>query len=266
MLTLQDIDAVAGRLHDALCERTPIKPLGVSFPGLSAEDAYAIQEAWTAREVAYGRKPAGYKLGLTNRPSQEALGIDRPIYGVLFADARIPDGGRIDRSQLIAPRAEPELAFVLRTSLEGDVTPQEALAAVDYAAPAVEIIDNRVMAVDGETGVKRNALDIIADGGGASGYIVSDRRFDPAAIDLGAIEASVFINGDAQEQGCFANVFGSPENALVELARELARRGRRIEAGDIVLSGAPIRPLPMERGDSLRADFAGLGKITWTMV
>lgn len=263
MLQQSDIDGLVDQLDAAANQGVAIRPPAARYPDLSLIDAYRIQEAWVARHLARGRRRVGYKLGLTTTAAQRNLGIDRPIYGVLYADGETPNGGRLATGGLIAPRAEPELAFTMRAPLAGQVSAAEALDAIAHAAPALEIIDNRVLAKDPETGRARCALDIIADGGGALGFIISEQRFDPRTVAMAAIDVTICV-GDNCQTGRFDAVFGSPEKALVELARELARRGEGLAAGDVVLTGSPLGPVALAAGDHLVADFGALGKIEVT--
>ncbi len=178
---------------------------------------------------------------------------------------RIPDGGTLALDGLIAPRVEPELAFVMKASLAGECTAQEALAAIDYAAPAMEIIDNRIFASDPETGHSRQALDIIADAGGTCAFVMGDRDFDPRSLNLAKIE-TLFTVGETRETGMFSYVFDSPENALVHLARELAFRGGTIQPGDVILTGSPLKPAALVAGDTVTADFGPLGKVRLSII
>ncbi|HZV17742.1 MAG TPA: fumarylacetoacetate hydrolase family protein [Sphingobium sp.] len=261
MLSAHDITSLVERLNTAARTGTAMRAPTALHPGLTLADAYAVQESWTERHCAAGRRRIGYKLGLTTPAAQKGLGIDRPIYGVLFEDMRIADGGTLALKGLIAPRAEPELAFVMKTALAGECSAQEALAAIDYAAPAMEIIDNRVLARDPDTGHDRRALDIIADGGGTCAFVVGTARFDPRALDLAKIETR-FTAGSTGGTGLFSNVFGSPENALIHLARELAARGGSLQPGDTVLTGSPLKPAALASGDTVTADFGSLGAIS----
>lgn len=265
MLSKDAIAALVDRLDTAARSGTATRAPTALHPGLTLADAYAVQESWAERHIMAGRRKIGYKLGLTTAAAQQGLGIDRPIYGVLFDDMRIADGGTLSLDGLIAPRVEPELAFVMKAPLEGDCTAREALAAIGYAAPAMEIIDNRVFARDPETGHGRRALDIIADAGGTCAFVMGDRGFDPRSLDLAKIE-TLFTAGETRETGLFSNVFDSPENALVHLARQLAARGGSIQPGDVVLTGSPLKPATLAPGDAVTANFGILGTIRLSII
>jgi 2-oxo-hept-3-ene-1,7-dioate hydratase len=252
---------MAAHLQQAIDAREAMRPASAVHAGLTIEDAYAIQEAWVERQVAAGRRPVGYKLGLTSEASQHGVGTDRPIYGVLFADGALQSGATLRFEGLIGPRVELELALTLGQPLSGDVTREQALAAITHAAPALEIIDNRVLATDPETGAKRNARDLVAENSAASHYLVSREWFDPRVVAMAAIEASFTTDAGDRAGGRFDTVFGSPENALVELARELGRRGKSLQGGDVVLCGSVIAPFALTRGVTLTADYGPLGQL-----
>jgi len=255
------IEDMAVRLQQAVQTRDAMRPPSAVQPGLTLDDAYAIQETWVARQVAVGLRPVGYKLGLHSEASQRALGTDRPIYGVLFADSALASGASLRLDQLIAPRVEVELAFVLGEALDSSCTREQALAAIAHAAPALEIIDNRVLAQDPQSGARRNARDLVAENSAASHHLVSQHRFDPRAVDMAAIEVTFTTSDGHSEGGRFDKVFGSPEMALVELARELGRRGKSLEPGDLVLCGSVIAAFALRPGMTLTADYGSLGQV-----
>lgn len=260
VLTLKAIEQWAERLDAAAQTATPIRPLSAALPDLSLDDAYAIQATLNARQAARGRRPVGYKLGLTSAGAQRALGVDRPIHGVLFDDGAYADGGEIMLDGLVAPRVEPELAFVMRAPLASGCTASEALNAIAYAAPALEVIDNRILAVDPKTAGQRNALDIVADGCGVSGFVISARQFDPRGVDLARISVS-FSAGGESETASFEGVFGNPVIALAHLAQGLAARGGSLDTGDVVLTGSPLKPAALVAGAEVLADYGDLGTI-----
>src|SRR5688500_769020 len=113
MLAADAVQDMAARLQKAMDGREAMRPASALHAGLTLEDAYAIQETWVEQQVAAGRRPVGYKLGLTTEASQRTLGTDRPIYGVLFADGALESGATLHFDELIGPRVELELALTL---------------------------------------------------------------------------------------------------------------------------------------------------------
>ena len=108
---------MADALWRAERERAPIAPLTDADPGLGIADGYAIQAHNVARRVAGGATVRGRKLGLTSRRTQQMLGVDEPTFGVLTDGMLVDDGAELSLTELVAPRVEAELAFVLAGDL-----------------------------------------------------------------------------------------------------------------------------------------------------
>lgn len=263
-MTLQEhcFERIAAELEKAEKAARAIEPLGLSEPGIDETKAYAIQQKWDLMRIADGRVPVGYKVGMTSVAAQASVGLARPLHGRLFADMQIAEGGTVDLSRYLAPRVEMELCFLIGRSLAADCTREEALAAIEWAAPAVEMIDNRIAAQSIDGKVRRTGIDMAADGGAAAGYLVSQRTFDPRTVELASLSATLRRRGEVVDQGNFTSIFGSPEIALVELSRDLARFGRALEPGEIVLCGSVIKPFAVAPGDRLEFDFGSLGIIS----
>ncbi|HJV40894.1 hypothetical protein [Caulobacter sp.] len=265
MLHADQRTTLADRLEFARRERRPTVLPRTEHPDLTLAEAYAVQADWAAARIAgEGRRRIGYKIALTTRGQRQAFGAEQPLYGVLLDDMAFEEAQPVPFDRFLAPRVEMELAFGMRCRLEGPCSEAEAIAAIDWIAPAIEILDSRTVTHDPQSGRPRSAIDIVADAGGAAGFVVSDRRMRPGEIDLGRIGAVLRHNGEAEDSGVFALVFEQPERGLVWLAGALAERGAAIEAGDIVLSGSVIKPYPVARSDRFAFDFGPCGKIDLT--
>ncbi len=152
MLNAQEIEAAAAALDGAEESRKQIGLLSLKHPGMSMDDAYAVQAAWVKQKIAGGRKVIGWKIGLTSKAMQYALNIDILDSGVLFDDMLFEDGAVIPADRFIQPRIEAEIAFVMKAPLKGpNVSIFDVLNATDYITPALEILDTRVLRVDPET-------------------------------------------------------------------------------------------------------------------
>ena len=260
MLGAAEIEASARALHEAERSRIQIRPLTIQHPQMDLDDAYAIQEAWVAIKRGEGRRVRGRKIGLTSRAMQQAMRIDEPDFGTLLDDNFFAAGEAIEAAQFTDPRLEVELAFVLRDRLAGsEVTLTEVLNATDHVLPAVEIIAARSHRVDAETGQPRTVCDTIADNAGNAGLVLGGRPVRPLDVDLRWVSALLFRNGVIEESGVAAAVLNHPANGLVWLTRRLAAHGIALEPGDVVLSGAFTRPVPIAAGDVFHVDYGTLG-------
>lgn len=263
MLEAATVDALARRLDEAERTKTLIRAFTLEHPGLSIDDAYAIQRAWTGLQTARGRVKLGHKIGLTSRAMQSAVGIDEPDYGILFKDMLYADTAAVPFERFHAPRIEVELAFVLKTPMRGpDCTLFDALNATDYVTPALEILETRMHRKDPETGAPRKVMDTISDNAANAALVMGGRPIGPREADLRWIGALLFVNGQIEETGIAAGVLGHPAQGVAWLANRLAAHGEYLEAGEVVLAGSFTRPVDIRRGDTVHADYGAFGSVS----
>ncbi|EYS96831.1 2-oxo-hepta-3-ene-1,7-dioate hydratase [Cupriavidus sp. SK-4] len=259
------IQHIAEQLEMAEASRQQISQLSASYPDMTVDDSYAIQSAWTALKHASGRRSIGAKVGLTSRAMQAAVGIDEPDFGVLLDDMLLPDNV-VPASRFIEPRVEVELAFVLERDLCGPgIGACQVLDATAYVMPALEFIDARIQRIDPVTGRTRRVLDTIADNAANAALMLGGNPIRPGSVDLRWCGALLSRNGLIEETGIAAGVLNHPANGVAWLANRLAREGRKLSAGDIVLSGSFTRPLLLAAGDVVHADFGRLGSLSFRL-
>jgi len=145
MLSEADRKKAAQLLLTAERDRKPMVQLSSTWPSITFEDAYAIQNEVQQQKMAEGRKLIGHKVGLTSKAMQQSSQINEPDYGHLLDDMMIADGAKVPHANYCAPRVEVELAFILGTPLQGPgVGLTDVLRATEYVVPALEIVDARV--------------------------------------------------------------------------------------------------------------------------
>lgn len=256
MLDLDRSTSAADRLLAAERERTPIDPLVGTFPGIDVEDAYRIQLLNIRRRVEADGEVVGHKVGLSSRAMQEMMGVDEPDYGHLLADMRLSSDVPARRDRYCQPRVEPEVGFILGADLPGEgCTEADVLAATEAVAPALELIDSRI--VDW----KILLPDTIADNASSAGFVLGPERVHPRDVDLTGIDVRLRRNGEQVAAGRSDAVLGNPVIAVAWLARTVARFGVRLRAGHIVLPGSCTRAIDARAGDEFRAEFDGLGSV-----
>jgi len=263
MLTDNEIEAAAEALDAAERKRVQTGLLSLKHPAMTMDDAYAVQAAWVGRKVSGGRKVIGWKIGLTSKAMQYALNINIPDSGVLLDDMVFDDGGTVPADRFIQPRIEAEVAFVMKASLRGPgVTVFDVLNATDYVAPALEILDTRIVRVDPATRAARTIVDTISDNAANAGIVTGGRAMRPDALDMRWMGAIVSRNAEVEETGLGAGVLNHPARGIAWLANRLARYGGGIEAGQVVLAGSFIRPIEARHGDTIVADFGAYGTVS----
>jgi 2-keto-4-pentenoate hydratase len=256
MLDLDRTTSAADRLLAAERERAPIDPLVGSFPGIDVEDAYRIQLLNIRRRVEADGEVVGHKVGLSSRAMQEMMGVDEPDYGHLLADMRLSSDVPARRERYCQPRVEPEVGFILGADLPGEgCTEADVLAATEAVAPALELIDSRI--VDWRIMLP----DTIADNASSAGFVLGPERVDPRDVDLTGIDVRLWRNDAQVAAGRSDAVLGNPVIAVAWLARTVARFGVRLRAGHLVLPGSCTRAIDAREGDDFRAEFDGLGSV-----
>ncbi len=263
MMTSAQIASAADMLVEAEASRRQCGLLSLQFPDITLDDAYAVQSAFVGQKQAQGARVIGWKIGLTSRAMQSALNITTPDSGVLLDDMLFADGSRIPAQRFIQPRIEAEIAFVMKSPLRGaDVTRADVLAATDYVAPSLEILDTRILRSDPATGRARIITDTVSDNAANAGIVLGGQRHDPAHVDLRWVGAIVQKNGVVEETGLGAGVLNDPVTGILWLIHRLAAYGQGIEAGQILLSGSFIRPIEAEAGSCFHADFGAFGHVS----
>ncbi|MBO0820057.1 MAG: 2-keto-4-pentenoate hydratase [Nocardiopsaceae bacterium] len=254
------IEKAAAGLLGAYASRTPVAPLTATYTDISVDDAYAIQRIQTAAWERDGAVVKGHKVGLTSAAMQRQLGVDTPDFGVLTDRMFLPEGVIADITRFLQPRAEPEIGFVLGRELKGPgVTVAEAVAAIDFALPALEIIDSRI------SDWKITLADTIADNASSGGLVLGARPVRPADTDLSLTGCLLYRNGRLIDTGAGGAVLGgSPVNALVWLANVLGERGVSLKAGHVVLPGSVTAAIPIAPGDTISAVFDRIGTVAIT--
>ena len=251
------------RLHDlgdelfrALRSRSVLAPLTEREPSITIDDAYRISLRLLERRKAEGEKVIGKKIGVTSKPVQDMLGVHQPDFGFLLDTMHVPDGATLslEGHKLIQPRAEGEIAFVLKKDLQGPgVTEKDVLAATDYVSPCFEIVDSRIR------DWKIKIQDTVADNASCGVFVLGNARVKPDALDLAAVKMEIRKNGAPAAAGTGAAVQGHPATAVAWLANTLGRYGIPFKAGEIILSGSLAPLLPAVAGDRFEMTLAGIG-------
>lgn len=247
----------AGRLAGAYADRAPIEPLSATYPGLDVADAYAIQLLQIEALLASGRSIRGHKVGLTSVSMQRLLGVHEPDYGHLLDDFFFTEHEPIDTGRFLQPRIEPEVAFVLKSPLQGPgVTVAQAIAAVDFVLPALEIVDSRI------ADWKITLPDTIADNASSGAVVLGSTPTALGDVDLRLAGAVMTRNGEVVGTGAGGAVLGSPLTSLVWLANTVGASGVVLDAGHVILPGAVCAMVPVGPGDVVTASFGRLGSVT----
>ena len=177
MVINEKLDARVPTLIQAEADRREIERIDPDS-ALSEDEAYALQFQCIDYKVARGDVVVGLKTGLTSKAKQATMGVHQPILGHILASSVVPEGGPVRCAELIHPRADPEIAFLLDRDLEGPVTAAQACNATALVFPAVEIIDSRF------ANFRFGLTDVIADNTSAARVIFGSASIRPTDADL----------------------------------------------------------------------------------
>jgi len=248
------ITQLGDELYQALISRSVVEPLTNRHPDLSVEHAYRIQQRMIERRLQAGERIIGKKIGVTSRAVMNMLGVYRPDFGYMLDGMIYNEGESIDMATLIQPKAEGEIAFILKKDLMGPgVTNADVLAATECVMPCFEIVDSRIR------DWKIKIADTVADNASCGVFVLGDQAVDPRKIDLALCGMVLERNGEIVATGAGAAALGSPVNAVAWLANTMGALGIPLKAGEVILSGALAAMFPAKAGDSFRVSIGGMG-------
>ena len=250
------VELAAEVLLGAEASCAEIEPLSDSWGDFDLAAAYAVQDETLRRRLDRGERLAGVKLGLTSRAKQQRMGISSPLTAWLTDAMVLPSGAAVPRDQLIHPRAEPEIVFVLGSRLAGPgVSAVTALAAVESVWCGIEVIDSRYR------GFRFTLPDVVADNASSGAFVTGPVGVAPAGLDLSLEGCLLEVNGQVVDSATGAAVQGHPAEALALAANDLGRRGLALEPGWTVLTGGMTDAVACPAGVSVAAHFSSLGSV-----
>ena len=251
------VAAAAARISHAIASGTPCPPVRDLIGADDIGAAYAVQEKLTAARLAAGRRLVGRKIGLTAEAVQRQLGVDQPDYGMLFDDMDVANGGVIPDGRVLQPRCEAEIAFIMGADLDdARLTTADIILGTEYVVAAIEVVGSRIAGWD------IRITDTIADNASSGMFVLGHqpRRIDE--VDLIDCGMSLVRAGEPVSVGAGRACLGSPVNATLWLAKTMARAGRPLRRGDVVLSGALGPMVGANPGDTFEARIEGLGAVS----
>ena len=252
----QQVALAAERLRAAWVSGRACEPVRTLLPEGDVEAAYAVQDVNTRVRLESGRRLVGRKIGLTSRAVQKQLGVDQPDYGMLFDDMDVPQGEAIPLRRVLQPKVEAEVAFVMREDLDDErLTSADVIGAVDYAVAAIEVVGSRIAGWD------ISLVDTVADNASSGLFVLGHQSRSLREFDVQGCGMRLYRGDEVVSVGSGAACLGSPVSAALWLAKVMARRGRPLRKGDIVLTGALGPMVEVRAGDVFRAEIEGLGAV-----
>lgn len=239
--------------------RSRTMPAAVMPRGI--DEAYAVQDAFVALKSRACGAVAGYKIALTTPQMRALVGLGDSIAGCLHARQVVAMPASVRAADYGRLLVEFEIAFRMGEDLPAGVashSPQRLSGAVGAAMPAFELADDR--GADYATLATRG-LELAADNAWNEGAVLGAPVTGWRDIDLAALRAVAYVNGRVVGEGRGADTLGHPLAALAWIANHLARRGRRLRKGDVVITGSLVTSKFPQPGDLVRFEAGALGAV-----
>lgn len=251
---------IAKHLHQCEIDKKESEQIVLTEPWVTVEDAYLIQRELVKLKLSRGSKIIGYKLAFTTRTKQRSMGISTVGFGYLFDYMKIDDGGELNLNDVIHPKAEAEIAFIIGEDLSGNVSPYEVIEATKFVAPAIEFVDSRFK------NFKFDLIDVISDNFSASRFAIGSDIKSPNEVDLRLAGVIFERNGIVEKTGALGAVLGNPAIAVSQLVKFLSKRGEKVKAGSIILTGSITEAIEVKEGDFIRVSICGVGEVSTYVV
>ncbi|MCP3740220.1 2-keto-4-pentenoate hydratase [Rossellomorea sp. BNER] len=253
----EEVKEFSKYLMKAERDQKAITPLTEIKPDITVNEAYLVQLETVTKKVDYGSTIVGKKIGLTSIAMQELLGVGEPDYGHLLDYMAVDHKGTITSNQVIQPRVEGEIAFILNKELKGpNVTVEQVLQATDYVLPALEIVDSRI------ADWKIKLEDTIADNASSGLFVLGDTPISVEKVDLPQLNMKLYRNGELMNTGKGSAALEDPAYCVAWLANKLADYNLSLEPGEVILSGALSAAIFAQPGDEFTAEIDVLGSVS----
>lgn len=225
----------------------------------TALTGYAAARALHQRRLAEGWKPLGRKIGFTNRSIWPRYGVFEPIWGTVYDRTLIrarENRAAVTLGGIPHPRIEPEICFKLAAAPPRTSDPEQLLAAIEWVAHAIEIVqcDDPAWQVTLDGSTAQNGLHARLIVGPSIAVSQNMARLLPA------VEVVLRKDGVEVDRGTGANALGSPLLSLAFLVETLAKQkdSPPLAAGEIVTTGTLTDAHPVAPGETWRTDISGL--------
>ena len=253
------VQAAAAQLLPAWQAPHQITAIEASVRPQTRGEGYAVQQALFE---ATGDKAIGWKIAATSSAGQAHIGVSGPLAGRLLASRCLPDGATVSMRGNVMHVIEAEFAFRMGADVlaqgASPLTVQQVMAQVADLHLAIEIPNSRY-----QDFVTAGEAQLIADFACASHMVLGAAlTTDWRGVDLAAQAVQVSRGGEVVALGKGSNALGDPRVALTWLANELISHGLHLQAGDVVITGTCVVPVPVVVGQYLTAQYPGLGEVS----
>lgn len=245
-----NLSDIAKKLDQAAATSTATAQIS-NTESFSEEEAYEIQRLSLEERYARGEKFVGLKLGFTSFAKMEQMGVHDMIWGRLTDDMLYKSGEELPLEKFIHPRAEPEIAFLLKKDLDREISLEEIPKYILACAPAIEIIDSRY------ENFKFSLEDVIADNCSSAGFVLG--AWQPLPENLNDLEVSLLFDKEIMQSDSSNAILDNPLLSICNASRLAAKYNQPFKEGDVLLAGAATPAVFIEKGKKITAKVSSLG-------
>lgn len=253
--------AAAQLLFEAHKRGERFAPLADDLRPATPEDAYTIQDAFVALRAEKLGGVVGYKIALSSEEMRRFVGVNEPQAGVMLEKTLRRTPATVKASDYGRLIVEFEVGIEIGEDLpaaDAPFTRERVAKAVGCVMPAFEIADDR--SADYAL-LPRHPYELIADNCWNEGAVLGHPVKDWQGHDLAAVRGIALVNGAIVGEGRGSDAMGHPLDAVAWVADHLAKHGRALLRGDIVITGSLVRSAYPKAGDWLIFVLEGLGSV-----
>ncbi|MFN2100010.1 2-keto-4-pentenoate hydratase [Altererythrobacter sp. MF3-039] len=247
---------ITAKLREAWADRQPIPGESELAASPDVDQGKAIQLSLHEAFVTGGRKPIGWKLGLTSQPAMDLFGADEPMVGVIYADSLLYDCATLSSQDTISPRIEGEMLLEIGTVPQPGANDDELIASLASVSAAFEVADSRFH------GWPRAIGGAIADNACCGWVMRSQQSIAPSEADFEDTAMVLTRDGESISEGRASACLGSVLEVYRWFIESSHRCGRQLKPGEIILTGAMGPAIPMETPATYHLSCPGLGEAT----
>jgi 2-oxo-3-hexenedioate decarboxylase len=245
-----NLNEIAKTLDRAAATATATTQISTT-ESFSEEEAYEIQRQSLEERYARGEKFTGLKLGFTSFAKMEQMGVHDMIWGRLTDAMWYKSGDDLPMDKFIHPRAEPEIAFLLKKDLDREITQEEIPEYIQGCAPAIEVIDSRY------ENFKFSLEDVIADNCSSAAFVIG--AWQPLPATLNDLDISLLFDKEVKQSDSSNAILDNPYLSVCNASRLAAKYKQPFKAGEILLAGAATPAVFIEKGTTITAKVEKLG-------
>ena len=251
------IERTAKYFHVAHREGKRYEGAPVEYRPKNLEEAYAAQDRFLELSSSGSLSVAGYKIAVTSQVIQQLVGLAHPCLGTIRGGSVHASPARLAESGFQHVAVECEIAFTLKNPLvpvRGEQDRESVRALIETCHPAFELIEDRY--ADYST---MDALSLIADNCWCGGVVLGPAVIDWQTLALDQLTGTLEINGKKVGEGVTRDALGHPLEGLAWIANTLAKQGKSLTGGMVVITGSIIATEFLSSGDAAVFSVDGLG-------